>query len=120
MMPVAKIMSLYRKHTGERSIKIQRSPAYLDITASRTKNTIFLHVVNTSRENPVKTRFSIPGEAIDSARVFEISGDPDFEVYQKEPDPLKPVEREVPETMEWVFPKASVSTVRIEIAGLTA
>jgi alpha-N-arabinofuranosidase len=117
MMPVAKIMSLYREHTGDRSIKVLQTPAYLDITASRTDNTIFLHVVNTSREHPVKTKFSIPGETIVSAKVFEISGDPDFEVYQKEPDPLKPVERKVPKTMKWVFPKASVSAVKIEIAG---
>ena len=39
MMPVAKIMALYRKHTGKEYLEVSGVPEDLDITASRTGNT---------------------------------------------------------------------------------
>ncbi len=49
MMPVAKIMSLYRKHTGKEYLEVTGAPDGLDITASRSGNTVYVHVVNTNR-----------------------------------------------------------------------
>jgi hypothetical protein len=45
MMPVAKIMHLYRHHTGKSFINVEGMPGELDVTASRTDNKVFLHVV---------------------------------------------------------------------------
>jgi alpha-L-arabinofuranosidase len=115
LMPVAKVMRLYRKHSGTNYCKTIQSPDYLDITASRTDDTIFLHVINTERKSPVKTRIMIEGEEIESAVVHEIAGDPEFEVIQKDPDPLMPVTKPVPAEGEWTFPGASVSAVEIKL-----
>ncbi|MHC4799767.1 MAG: alpha-L-arabinofuranosidase C-terminal domain-containing protein, partial [Planctomycetota bacterium] len=42
MMPVAMVMSLYRRHTGKQAIEVGSTPQYLDVTASKTDNRVFL------------------------------------------------------------------------------
>lgn len=115
LMPVAKVMSLYRKHTGTSFINVTDYPDSLDVTASRTDNMIFLHVVNTNRTRPIKCQFSISEKKVKKGRIFEISGDPEFEVFQKKPDPLKPKEKSINLENPWTFPAASVSAVELEI-----
>lgn len=58
MMPVAKVMSLYRHHTGKDFLEVRSTPDDLDITASRSENTIYLHVVNTSRVRTAHLNFA--------------------------------------------------------------
>ncbi len=116
MMPVARVMSLYRKHSGEKYIAVNQSPGDLDVTASRTGNRVFLHVVNTNRTEPVRCRFIIQNEDIQSARVYEIAADPEFEVTQFEPDRIAPKRKDLPDTTEWICPAASVSAVELLIA----
>jgi hypothetical protein len=123
MMPVAKVMALYRRHTGERALKVNMLPADLDVTASRSlqdtevpgKDRFYLHVVNTSMKRPVPCSLQIEGFQIRSARVFEMAADPQFEVVSYSPDPLVPREKEVAGDGSWTFPPASVSAVEIEI-----
>jgi len=70
MMPVAMVMSLYRNHTGKQAVQVTATPDYLDVTASRTGNRIFLHVVNTNRTKSVATQLKIDGMKILSGRTF--------------------------------------------------
>ncbi|WP_162343278.1 hypothetical protein [Cyclobacterium salsum] len=72
LMPVAKVMKLYRKYSGTNYCATTQTPAYLDVTASRKGNTLFAHVVNTHRTSPVKTTLSLKGETIASIKVHEI------------------------------------------------
>ena len=80
LMPTAKIMQLYKQHTGKDFIKINAAPAQLDVTASKTENTIFLHVVNTDRINSVNVNFNIAGLTFKTGKAFEISADPSYEI----------------------------------------
>jgi alpha-L-arabinofuranosidase len=118
LMPVALVMSLYRHHTGEQAIDVTAAPDGLDVTASRTGDRVFLHVVNTKRERSVTARLTVEGLAIQSGRVFELSGDPEFEVIQTQPDEIVPVEKGLPKDARWTFPAASVSGVELDVAGV--
>jgi hypothetical protein len=116
MMPVAKIMSLYRHHTGTNSIDVQSVPDGLDITASRTGNTVYLHVVNTSRIQTVKTSIDVENMKILSGKAFGLSADPAFEILRAEDDPLKPRERKLNVGEPIEFPPASVTAVELDMA----
>ena len=61
MMPVAQVISLYRPHVGIKAVNVGRSPAELDVTASRTGDRLFLHVVNTCRTRSVAARLAVGG-----------------------------------------------------------
>ena len=54
VMPVGKVAALYRKHTGRESVQVAGGPPELDVVASRTGGTHFLHVVNTDRTKSVR------------------------------------------------------------------
>ena len=40
MQPVARVISLYRHHVGQQALDLLRTPADLNVTASRTGNNI--------------------------------------------------------------------------------
>jgi hypothetical protein len=116
MMPVAKIMSLYRKHTGSQYLEVSDVPDGLDVTASRTGNTVFLHVVNINRAMPVAMKIQINDMTIRSAKAFELSTDPEFEIMSAANDPLIPKEKTLSVNEPVIFPSASVTAVEIIVA----
>ena len=59
LMPVARVMSLYRHHTGTHFVNVNRNPGGLDVTASRTGNRIFLHVANLLRTRTVQATIAL-------------------------------------------------------------
>jgi alpha-L-arabinofuranosidase len=113
LMPVAKIMSLYRNHTGKEYLEISGVPEGLDITASRTGNTTYLHVVNINRARPVEMNLKIDNRAIKSGKAYELSTDPEFEIMSATDDPLLPKERTLAVNESIVFPSASVTAVEL-------
>ncbi|MEQ9443184.1 MAG: twin-arginine translocation signal domain-containing protein [Cyclobacteriaceae bacterium] len=115
MMPSAKIMWLYRKHTGKDFVKISGMPPELDVTASRTDDTIYLHVVNTSRSRYVSTSFSVAGYSLGAGQAFELSTDPEFELLSSQHDPLIPKERAVKSEEPFDFAPASVTAVVLKM-----
>jgi len=115
MMPVAKIMSLYRKHSGNQYLEVSNVPDGLDITASRTGNTIFLHVININRAWPVSMKLDINNLPVKSAKAFELSTEPEFEILSAENDPLIPKEKMLSVNEPVVFPSASVTAVELKI-----
>jgi alpha-L-arabinofuranosidase len=115
MMPVARVMSLYRHHTGQQAVTVKKAPAYLDVTASRTGQRMFLHVINTDRVSPVKTHLDVAGARVKAGRVFEMAGDPECEFIQSDPNPVVPVKKALPDHLQWSFPPASVSAVELDL-----
>jgi alpha-N-arabinofuranosidase len=116
MMPVARVMSLYRKHSGQKAVDLVATPDGLDVTASRTGDRVFLHVVNTHRARSVAAQLGVDGRAIRSGRVFEIAVDPEFEVMETCAEELSPLCKELPKGGCWTFPPASVSAVELTTA----
>jgi len=116
MMPVARVMALYRRHTGKKAVRVANVPGALDVTASRTGRRVFLHVVNTNRTRPVAARLRVEGMTIKSGKVFEIAADPMVEVMETCPDVMAPVERKLRPGRSWTFPAASVTAVELRVA----
>ena len=116
MMPVARVMALYRAHVGRKAVGVSGAPRSLDVTASRTGRRVFLHVVNINRTRAVSTKLSVEGWRIRSGRVFQIAADPMCEIMQTCPDVFDPVERVLPRNGVWRFPPASVSAVELHVA----
>ena len=62
LQPVARVMQLYRHHSGTHAIKVSGTPEGLDVVASRRGNTVFLHVANTQRHQVRRLlHFTSPG-----------------------------------------------------------
>jgi alpha-L-arabinofuranosidase len=115
MMPVAMVMALYRKHAGRHALNVVSCPPDLDVTAGRTGDRLFLHVVNTNRTSAVRARFSVSGRGIESGRAFCIALEPDYEVFDYNPEITSPREFSIPGGREWEFPAASVSAVELDL-----
>jgi alpha-N-arabinofuranosidase len=113
LMPVALVMALYRRHAGEQAVGVAKNPDGLDVTASRTGDRVYLHVVNTNRDRSVTARLAVNGMSIKSGQVFELAADPEFEVIETQAREIKPVRKDLPVDGTWTFPAASVSAVEL-------
>lgn len=115
MMPVARVMCLYRHHVGKKAIDVTEAPENLDVTASRTGNRIFLHVVNVNRTDAVLADLQVKGLKIVSGKIFEIADDPVVEINQfSRSDLFAPVEHTLPDNAIWQFPAASVTAIELD------
>ncbi len=114
MMPVALAMALYRHHTGAQAVHVTRAPAGLDVTASRSGDRLFLHVINTSRNRSITSHLAVEGMGIRSGRVFQLAADPEFEVIETQAREITPVQKDLAPDGLWTFPPASVSAVELD------
>jgi len=117
LMPVGLVMALYRQHSGRDACTVTHVPDDLDVTASRTGNRLFLHVVNTNRTRPVQARIEAGGATFGKGRMFSLAADPEVEIIETEPEVVRLVESVVPADGAWTFPAASVSAVEVEMGG---
>ena len=113
LMPVAKVMALYRKYSGKDYLNTSSASDLLDVTGSRTGDTFYLHIVNTSRNQSVPTKFQINGRTIVSAQAFEISEDPTYEILRAENDSLQPKVKTIEPDKSYIVPPASVTAVQL-------
>jgi alpha-N-arabinofuranosidase len=118
LMPVARVMQLYRAHLGEQAVKVVQTPDGLDVAASLSGTTLFLHVVNTRIDRSVKTSLAMLEGAVASATAFEIADDPMVEVSELNSRRVMQVRtRALAATGEWTFPAASVTAVEVQLAA---
>lgn len=113
LMPVALVMSLYRHHTGEQAVRVAAAPSDLDVTASRTGERLFLHVVNTNRTRDASATLGVAGMRVDSGRVLTLVADPEAEVIETDPELVTLREAPLPSDGRFTFPAASVSAVEL-------
>ena len=114
MMPVARVMSLFRRHTGRKALPVTGAPSALDVTASRTGRRVWLHVANTLRSRSVRAQVRVEGMKIESGKVFQIALPPELEVWARNAHLFEPVEAKLPAGGKWTFPPASVSAVELK------
>jgi hypothetical protein len=114
-MPVAKVMALYRKHAGESFLSVAETPPDLDVTASRTGDTVYLHVINTNRTQSRPAALAVAGLPIRSGRAFTIAADPTFEIIAAERDPMRVRESDIDPAAPVSFPAASVTAVEFRV-----
>jgi hypothetical protein len=111
-------MCLYRHHTGKQAVGVTECPDALDVTASRTDQRVYLHVVNTERTRSVDANLQVDGKKVKAGRVFTLAADPEFEVFEHREDVLQPIEKPLPASGKWTFPAASVSAVELDVEDL--
>jgi alpha-N-arabinofuranosidase len=115
MMPVAMVMSLYRRHAGREAVEVTATPDGLDVVASRTGDRLYLHVVNTRRTRSVPSVFQVGGRKIKEGRVYWFDPPPEFEVFAYRPECTFPKESRLDAGLAWTFPPASVSAVELTL-----
>ena len=113
IMPLGKVTALYRQHTGQKFVRVSGGPPDLDITASRTGDTFFLHVVNTHRTRQQTCQLAVAGLTVLSGKAFEIAADPTAEITSAKDDPMPVRERALDPAAPLVFPAASVTAVEV-------
>ena len=114
-MPVAKVMALYRKHAGNSFLAVTEAPADLDVTASRTGDKLFLHVINTNRTQPRSAALAVAGLPLRPGKAFTIAADPTFEIIAAERDPMRVRESDVDPSGPVSFPAASVTALELQL-----
>lgn len=117
LMPVARVMQLYRAHTGTHAIAASAGDG-LDVVGSRSNETLHLHVVNTNRDRSVAAELKVASGRVETSRAFTIVDDPMVEVSELNADSvMQIVKRELPQQGAWVFPAASVTAVEVRLAA---
>jgi alpha-L-arabinofuranosidase len=116
LMPVARVMKLYRHHIGKHAVNVAATPDGLDVVASRTGDKLFLHVVNTNRDRSVAAQFRAAGAQTKGAKSFGIADEPMVEVSNLNGDKVMQInERSLTADGPWEFPAASVSAVEVQL-----
>lgn len=117
LMPVARVMQLFRHHIGSHAVSLTQTPNGLDVVASRRGQKLFLHVVNTHRTRSVRVQLGVADARITAGRVFQIADHPTVEVSQlNSAGVMQTAERPLPQDGVWDFPAASVSAVEVDFA----
>jgi alpha-L-arabinofuranosidase len=118
LMPVARVMKLYRHHIGTHAIEVGACPSDLDVVASRSDGKLFLHVVNTNRTRSVTADLRLAVGSIANATAHQIVDDPMVEVCElNSSDVMQVVQRALPSDGHWTFPAASVTAIDIQLAA---
>jgi alpha-L-arabinofuranosidase len=113
VMPVGKVAALYRKHSGRQFVSVNGGTPDLDVIASRTGDTFFLHVVNTNRTRSQSVRLALGGLSIRSIKAFQIAAEPEAEIMSAEKDPMKVKEQTHNGGEPISFPAASVTALEV-------
>jgi alpha-L-arabinofuranosidase len=114
VMPVGKVAALYRKHAGKHFVNVTGGPAGLDVTASKSDDKYFLHVVNTDRDRALRSRVNVEGLNWRSGRTYHIAVSPEAEIVSAAQDPMRVVEKGIDFGNEIEFPPASVTAVELD------
>jgi alpha-L-arabinofuranosidase len=118
LLPIGTIMRLFNEHNGEHGVSLNSAPSDLDIAASRTGDTVYLHVVNMNYNDAVEVNLSVAGQSVTGGTVYEIAPDhPREYVNRKRPNIFEPEKKDLepggPPT--WRFPERSVSVVQLNL-----
>jgi alpha-L-arabinofuranosidase len=112
LMPVGSIAALFKRYNGAHAVEVKRAPAGLDVAASRSGDTLFLHVANLEYGRAVEASF--PGTLGGAAH--EIApDDPRAYVSQDQPEAFRPRDVKLPRP-RWRFPARSVTALELALA----
>jgi hypothetical protein len=118
LMPVARVMRLFRHHLGTHAVGVTQAPDGLDVVASRRGPKLFLHVINTQRTRSVRAQLAVADGRITGGRILQIADDPAVEISPlNSAEVMRTAEKPLPHDAVWDFPAASVSAVEVEFVG---
>ena len=114
LLPVGSVMALFRHHVGAQYVAVPEI-AGLDITASRTGNQLYLHLVNPSPDSAVSLDLTVAGQQIIAAAAWQIAAPPFAEVDEFQPDVFAPVERALTPGEPLRIPACAVLAVELTL-----
>ena len=114
LLPVGSVMALFRHHVGAQAVSVPATCG-LDITASRTGNQLYLHIVNPSPDTAVSLDLAVAGQRVAAATAWEIAAPPFEEVDEFQPDVFAPVERALPLGEPLRVPACAVLAVELTL-----
>ena len=116
LLPIGVIMKLYKKHSGNKGVKISEFPEELDVAATRKGDKLFLHILNTQFSSPVKIDVNVDGYSVSSATIYEIAPGEKFAyVDDAHRDTFNPVEKQIQNPSEFIIQPASVNVIELHL-----
>ena len=109
LQPVGAVMSLFGHHQGKYALDCS-CDGEIDAVASRTGNTVYLHMINTDWKQPQRISLNL-GE---KGKMYVIAADPRTEITQDNPKVFDVAEKEI-DTRDFVLPPAAVAAIEIEV-----
>jgi len=115
LQPVGEVMKLYGTHVGKKYLDITYD-GDIDATATRTDNTVYLHITNTSMTSAQKISIDlgIPKNAVKTAKMHCISASPETEITPDNVNVFQPISGIV-DTENITLPPAAVAAVEITL-----
>lgn len=119
LLPVAQVMKLFGKNIGRVSARVGETPQGIDISASRTDQIYYLHIVNKKFREAVKTPFLIENKEIEKIEVEYIQEDPYLEIDEYNAPNVKIRKEELFKKADgqwsWTIPSGSVCVAKIKV-----
>ncbi|GLQ56881.1 alpha-L-arabinofuranosidase C-terminal domain-containing protein [Devosia nitrariae] len=115
LLPVGHIMRFFRKHSGERAIAVGKMHSTLEMAASRSGDTVYLHVVNTDLDNEVRFDLSVKDRKVVSGRQLTINPGLDAAIDSTALDVFTPSDTKLADVEHIVIPKAAVSVLELAL-----
>jgi len=119
LLPVGAVMRLFKRHSGRDAVSVRSAPSSLDVTASRSGNSVFLNVANINYSRSTPALFTVDGMTVKAAKIYQIAPEkPRQEISPRNPDVFNPREHTLPsgDTFQWHFPARSVAAVHLTCA----
>jgi alpha-N-arabinofuranosidase len=116
LLPVGHIMRLFRKLSGTHGVSAASSDSSLEVSASRTGDKLYLHVVNTSLDHGASIDLDLGGVAARAVRCHRINPDLDAGIDSTALDVFNIHEHTEVGATGLAVPKASVSVYVIDLA----
>src|SRR5439155_20709616 len=110
------IARLFKRYNGTQGVAVTSAPPGLDVAASRSGNTIYLHVANIKYRDSIEVTLAVEGMQVLSARTWAIAPDNLRQFVSVEhPNVFDPVEAAIagPSPLKWRFPAGSVTAVEL-------
>lgn len=115
LLPVGHIMRLFRRQSGTHGLAVTSDSTSIEVSASRSGDTLYVHVVNTSLDGPADVTLDFGGGAAKSIRAHRINPDIDTGIDSTALDVFAVTTTTEPATGKLRVPKASVTAYEIEI-----
>ncbi len=109
LQPVGAVMSLFGHHQGEKALDLSYE-GDIDAVASKTGNTVYLHIANTDMHSAKQLSLNIGTKGT----MYVIAADPKTEITPDNLDVFK-VEKVEIDTADFTLPKAAVAAIEIEL-----
>jgi len=113
LQPVGSVMSLFGHHQGKHALDLTHNGS-IDAVASKTGNTIYLHIANTDMNASQTLSLDFGGHEVRAARMYVISAKPDVEITYENPNCFDPKDMAV-DARAILLPAAAVAAIEVEL-----